>query len=294
MKIETDKGVIRGDLIFSSVLRYDITPVPSTFEASIMFDSQIAKSLANGRVINVNGFDYRIVKSDKKRTGDIQGLNEINVMSIICQLDSHHKISIARRVAIIKESTALSSIYRASGCSVSHVVNDIRIPRFSCFVGDTPSLFILAALQEAGGIMSWKKGRSRFQSIDQAMTQKEKYVLPDNTLQGGLSNLVERHSIPNYYSIDDKGEVVYGARSNPRTTRFSPHKTSSTVNRMSGVITQRAVIETGLSLDLYAGDIMGFTNSKPLLIVTAAHVFSAGSGDNGQQQYTKLWLGSPS
>ena len=110
-----DGKQIRGDLIKSAALRYDLAPIPVTLEAEIRAgDDDMEKRLAEGQLVSVGtGDSLRIVKSVRAVGRAAQGEREMTAIRITAMLDSCHSAAFVRSLAIIKESAALSAIYRA-------------------------------------------------------------------------------------------------------------------------------------------------------------------------------------
>ena len=284
---------IRGDLIKSAVLRSDLAPIPLTLEAEIRVDDDMAKRLAEGSILTLGSGDaMRIVKSIKADERVIQGEREMAAVSITAMLDTCHSISFVRSRAIIKESAALSAIYRAAGATLQAVDADFPAPRFSCFVGDTPSFHIARVLQEEGGVVRWKSGRLKFFRLADLFKQKAVADLPNNASDDVVSGFLERHEVPSFFSLNDAGGFVFGNRAKSRSVRYSPFKDVQRLRNMSRCLVLRKVLKTDFSGELAAGDLVNFAGGVPLCIITAAHVFESGTDGGGNNQYTRLWLGS--
>ena len=128
-----DGKQIRGDLIKSAALRYDLAPIPVTLEAEIRAgDDDMEKRLAEGQLVSVGtGDSLRIVKSVRAVGRAAQGEREMTAIRITAMLDSCHGAAFVRSRAIIKESAALSAIYRAAGATIKAVDADFPVPRGS-------------------------------------------------------------------------------------------------------------------------------------------------------------------
>jgi len=281
---------LRGDIIKSAVLRYDLSPVPSTLEAEIRVDDELRKLLAEGQIINCNGDDFRIIKPVGGSGKDAQGQHDLSVLQITALLNACHAVTFVRQRAIIKENAVLSEIYRAAGATLRPVDGDFKVDRFNCMVGGTPSFHIAKLLQEEGGVVRWKNGKLGFLRLPDLFKQKAAMLLPDNASENVVSGFLERHEIAAFYSISPTGEVVHGNREKPRSAEFVLGKNQLQLINMSRCLVQRKISKTSYNEKLHAGDLIDFVGSGPLVIVTAAHVFQGGTDGAGSNQYTKLWL----
>lgn len=289
---------IRGDLIKSAVIRSDMSPVPVTLEAEIRADEDMVKKLAEGEVITAGGSSassgdaMRIIKSTLVENRIVQGAREMDAIQITAMLDACHSIAFVRRRAVIKENSALSAIYRASGATIKSVDADFPVPRFYCPVGDTPSFHIARALQEEGGIVRWKDARLKFFRLPDLFKQDPIIELPENASDYIDSGFLERHEIPWFFSLDNSGGFVFGNQNKPRSVRYSPFKNTQRLRNMSRCLVQRKISKMNLSPGVAAGDLINFTGRDPLVVITSAHVFQSGTDGSGSNQYTRLWLGS--
>lgn len=289
MQITTEKGKqLRGDIIKRAVLRYDMTPVPATFEGEFRADSDMKKQLAEGKAINVNGDNFRIIKPVDGAGRDSQGTHDTGVMRITALLDACHAVTFVRDKSIIKENALLTEIYRASGATIKPVDNDFKAERFACPIGETPSFNIARVLQEEGGAVRWKNGKIKFFRLQDLFKQKAAMTLPDNANENVVSGFLERHQVPSFYSIDASGAIIYGNRSKARSAMFVPRKNQQQLINMSRVLVHRKESKISFNPGLFAGDLIDFGTVK-LVVVTVAHVLESGTDGSGSNQYTKLW-----
>lgn len=281
---------LRGDIIKSVVLRYDMSPVPATLEAEIRVDDELRKLLAEGKTINCNGDDFRIIKPVGASGREAQGQHDSGVLHITALLDACHQVTFVRQRAIIKENVVLSEIYRAAGATLKAVDGDFKVDRFNCMVGGTPSFHIASLLQEEGGVVYWRNSKLKFVRLPDLFKQKTVMSLPDNTSENVVSGFLERHEIPSFHSISSTGEIVHGNRDKARTSKFVPGKNQQQLINMSRCLVQRKISKLAYNDKLFAGDKIEFIGASPLVVVTAAHVFQSGTDGSGSNQYTKLWL----
>lgn len=281
---------IRGDIIKSFILRYDMSPVPATLEAEIRVDDELRKQLGEGKVINANGDDFRIIKPVGTVDNKTQGSHDISILHITALLESCYSVAFVRQRAIIKENSVLTEIYRAAGATIKAVDGDFYAGRFTCMNGETPSFHIARLLQDEGGVVRWRNGKLQFFRLADLFKQKPSLDLPNNAAEDIVSGFLERHEIPSFYSTAPDGSIIYGNRLKARSAKFAPGKNLQQLQNMSRCLVQRKVTKIPYHPSLRAGDLINFVGAEPLSIVTVAHVFIPGIDAGGAEQYSKLWL----
>lgn len=282
---------LRGDIVKSLVLRSDLSPVPVTLEAEIHVDDELSRQLAEGSILTTGAGDaLRIIQAVRSVGRAAQGARELSVVRITAMLDACHKVAFVRSRAIVKESAALSALYRAAGATIQALDADFPVPRFTCLVGSTPSFHIARILQEEGGVVRWKAGRLKFIRLADLFRQKATANLPNNASDDVESGFLEHHEIPSFFSLAASGSFVTGDLTKPREMRFSPHTNVQRLRNMTQCLVQRKVMKIDYADQLCAGDLIEFVGGVPLVIITAAHVFE--NGEDGNNQYTRLWMGA--
>jgi hypothetical protein len=282
---------LRGDIIKSAILRSDLAPVPASLEAEIRVDDELKKLLAEGKIITAGGDNFRIVKSEGGAGRESQGQHDTSAVKITALLDACQPVAFVRQKSIIKENASLAGIYRATGATLKAIDADFAVPRFSCFVGQTPSFHIARALQEEGGVVRWKSGKMTFFRLPDLFKQKTVMTLPGNAFDDIESGFLERHEVPFFYSLADDGSFVYGNRNKSRTARFVPFKNALRLQNMTRcLITRKVSKRLTYAPKLAAGDLISIAGADPLVIVTAAHAFFSGTDGSGSNQYSRLWL----
>ncbi|GAB4059180.1 hypothetical protein [Uliginosibacterium sediminicola] len=288
-------GQIPGDLIESAVLRSDLAPVPVTLEAVIRTTGtdDLSSMLAEGRTVTTGLGDVMHIAKTVPTISAVaaQGDTPVSAVQITAMLDDCKRVSYRRDRALIKERATLGAIYRAAGAKVN-VDGDFAVPRFSCLVGGTPSFHIAQVLQEEGGVVRWKKGRLQFFRLVDLFKQSSVMALPNIDAQDVKSEFLERHEVPWFFSLDESGSLIYGARETARSVRFSPFTNALRLRNMSDPLLVRKVVpRAAFSSHVCAGDVIDFVGGVPLAVITAAHVFKSGSDGHGRELYSRFWLG---
>ena len=294
-----DGNQIRGDLIKTAILRMDLAPIPMTLEADIRGgDDSIDSQLVVDKWLKLaNGDKMRIVKSTRVTDRGVQAQRQMVTYRVTALLDPCCAVSFVRKQAIIKETSALSVIYRAAGATIQTIDADFPVPRFYCPVGDTPTFQIARVLQEEGGAVRWKKSKLQFMRLPDMFKQKPIMSLPDNADDDVDSGFLERHEVPWFYSLKAAGGFLYGNRDKPRVTRYAPFQDEQKLRNMTRCLVHRKVIRIGYDSQITAGDlftIVGEDGKKTdLAVVTVAHAYVTGTDNAGEAEtYSRLWLGS--
>lgn len=288
-----DGTQIRGDMIVSATLRSDLAPIPCSLELDIRTgDESIEGKMAEGETISTGSGDkYKIVKSSKVQSKDVQGDSLMAVRRVTALLDSCHGIAFVRSRAIIKEQASLAAIYRAAGATIKAIDADFPVPRFCCPVGETPTFHIARILQEEGGIVRWKEGRLGFVRLPDLFKQQPVATIAHSAAEDVESGFLERHEVPWFFSLNDSAGFVFGNRDKPRSALFSPFKNEQRLRNMTRCLIRRKVAKVPLDMRSGAGELIQMADGRKLVVVTAAHRWES-TGDGGAgQNYSRLWLG---
>lgn len=283
---------IRGDVIKSAVLRSDLAPIPLTLEAEVRADADMVRLLAEGQTITAGADKLYIVKSVTGIDRAYQGQRELAATRITALLEPCHRVGFVRTTAIVKEDATLSAIYRAAGATIKAIDADFPVPRFTCLVGGTPTFPIARALQEEGGVVRWKGSRLKYVRLADLFAQKPVIDVPDDAADDVDSGFTERHMVPWFFSLDPRGEMVFGNREKGRSVQFSPFTDPGRLRALTRCLVRRKVSKLSYAPNILAGDLVNFIGGTKLAVITAAHVFESGTDGSGSNQYTRLWLGS--
>lgn len=292
MIIFTEKGdQIRGDLISKAVVRSSLVPVPMTLELEVRADDDLARLLAEGKVLEVGGNRFYIIKTTRVENRVAQGGRDFGGVKLIGVLDNCHTVAFIRETALVRSNTRLSAIYKAAGASFKVFDGDIPVERFACLKGQAPTFQIALVMLEEGGVMRWRNGRLGFVRLGDLFNQTTSISLPDNASDNVASGFLERHNAPRFYSVGIDGKTVDGNTQKARTAVYAPNKSPRQLQNMTRYLVHRKRVKRSLEERLMAGDLVDISGAKPLVIITAAHVFESGM-DGAGNQYSKLWLGA--
>lgn len=284
---------IRSGFILTACLRYDMAPIPVTFEGQIRLTNETAQLLQDGALIKVNEIPFRIIKCEPLRNagGGVQGDLPLSAVSITAFPEAVVGVARRRRAAVIGMSTTFSSLYRSCGATVS-VDGDMTIGRFACFKGDVPTMQLAKVLQEESAVLFWKSGRVKLMRLRELMTQEPITDLSVTASEDVQSDFLETDEIPLYISTGPDGKFLSGERSNDaQAVTYTPRKTGRELGQMARVLVRRKVITGQPNLEVQAGAVVD-VRGKPLVVMTAVHYMQNGTDGGESAQYSRYWMGS--
>lgn len=287
-----EKLLVDGEYLKKFILRNDLVPIPVTIEADIRAEDESLRFFEQGKKIyTANDDEFVIIKSKVVKSGKMQGVNMAQYVSVIAVLSSVVEACYIKNRAIKKTSTSLSDIYRSIGCRLESINGDITVPVFNCAAGEPPSFQIAVILQESAGTICWRDGVLSFKRLIELFKQEALNDIPITSAESLKSGFLERHEIPSFYSTDENGNFIFGNQEKSRTARYVANKDLMTLRNMSTCLVLKQISRINYNDNIVAGDLIQINESESLVVITAAHVFSAGVDGDSPQQYSKLWLG---
>lgn len=284
---------LRGDFILSACLRYDLAPIPLTFEGQVRLTPDTAADFQDGRVIRVNEIDFRIVKSEpvQNKGGLTQGSYPLSAVSITAFPDSLVNVARRRRTAVIAKNTSFAAVYRSCGATAA-VLGDIDIGRFACFKGSVPTFQLATVMQEEAAALMWRGGKVELMRLRDMLAQEPVSSQPAIASEDVRSSFLEGDEIPVYFSVGPDGNFLGGPqRQDGQAAAYSPRKSERELGLMGRVLVRRKVVACMLDIGIRAGDVFS-VQGAPLVVMTAAHYMQNNVDGGGAKQYSRLWLGS--
>ncbi|WP_321946573.1 hypothetical protein [Paraburkholderia sp. J10-1] len=286
-----DVNGLRGDLVVSACLRYDLAPIPLTFEAGIRTTQATATDFQQDKIITVNEVEFQIVKTEPLPNAiGVQGSEPISATRIIAFPRGCVGVARPRSSAVVFGSATLGGIYRACGATMP-VTGDFPVGRFACLVGDVPTFHIGRLLQEEAAVITWRKQQLAAMRVQDIFKQTPSTNIDIEVSEDLRSEFLEADQIPVYVSTGPDGKFVFGAARGPsRTVHYTPSKTVRELNYMSAILVRRKVIKAAPNLTVRAGDVLSIRGT-PYAVITAAHYEQNDTDGSGAQQYSRFWLG---
>ncbi|MCA8037132.1 hypothetical protein LGM46_29630 [Burkholderia arboris] len=286
-----DVNGLRGDFVLSADLRFDLAPIPATFEARLRITPQTAADYRDNALITVNEMPFRIIKSEPSpNAGGVQGSSPIAAVSIVALPEGCQAVARPLTRAVVFRNAGLAAIYRACGATVP-LDGDFVVGRFSCFIGSVPTYRIAQVLQEESAVVTWRKGRLSATRLRELFQQQPLDALDIESADDVYSGFLEADQIPAYFSVGPDGAFVQGQRSGaPQAMQYSPRKNVRELNAMNRVMVRRKVVSGVLNPTIRAGDLFD-VRGTPLAVMTAVHHMENDTDGQGMRQLSKFWLG---
>jgi hypothetical protein len=279
--------------ILSACLRYDMAPIPVTFEARVRLTNETAQVVQDGALIRVNEIPFRIIKCEPLRNagGSVQGDLPLSAVSITAFPDSLVGVARRRRTAVIGKNTSFSTLYRACGATAS-VDGDMSVGRFACFKGDVPTEPLAPLVHEVSAVEVWKAGRVALVRLRDLMAQAPLTSLTVIESEDVQSDFLEADEIPQYVSTGPDGKFLIGERrSEAQAVAYTPRKTSRELGLMGRVLVRRKVVTGTPNLQVQAGTVLD-VRGVPMAVVSARNKQPKRSAGGDIAQYSRYWLGS--
>lgn len=282
---------LRGDAMLKAVQRFDLTAVPSTLEVALRVDASMDASIAAGQQLVAGEAEdrYRIVKVTRVPNTQDESGNAPELVHCIAVLEPFYALAQPMPRAVVKERRSMGEVYRACGAT-PRVADDIPTERFTCFVGQFPTEGIQQLLQEEAAGPVWAGGRVSFKRLPDLFKGRPIDSLPVDTTRAVESPFLEQHQVPTAMSTDAVGSVVLGRTTIPRGTVYLPRMPARVLNNMATCLVVRRTLVGAFAGHIRAGDGFDVAGVRHV-VVTAAHSWETGSGGQGANQVTRLWLG---
>jgi hypothetical protein len=284
---------LRGDMVLECDLRFDLAPIPATFEAKIRTTPLIAADYQEGKTITVNDMAFRIVKAEpiSNAGSGAQGDYPLSGTSITAFISGCADVGKVQTRAVIRRNSGIASIYRALG-GTAPFKGDINIPRFTCFKGDIPTFMLTQVLQEEAAALMWRNGAVHVMRLVDMFRQAPVEELTIENSEDVRSSFLEEDQIPIYISAQPDGSIAQGRRRSDRqSVAYTPRKSIGTLNSMGKVLVQRKTLKAQPNPALRAGDVISIRQIPYVVMSTVLHS-EAGVDGGSPDQYSRIWLGA--
>jgi hypothetical protein len=283
-----DSAVIAQAFILSAILRTDLVPLPVSLELELKYDDGLAKELIEGTTLYVSSkaIPLQIVKSEIKKSLDNPNRGVIVIVALLANCVA---IGFRRQKAVILKNNSLGAIFKACGAKIS-IKNDFTVPLFASFVGQLPSEMIAKVLQEESAVIRLDNKQLDCMRLADLVKQPPKLNLPQGVGEQIESGFLQRHLVPSFYTTDDNRAIVKGNTQKVRDLQYVSRHSQKSTYAMTAALIVKHIITLSYDEDYQAGDVVTI-DSKPMAIVTAAHVWQTENEGEQASQYTRLWLG---
>lgn len=287
----SDGTAIRGDIIAKAEQRYDLTPVPSTLELFLRVEASMDATIQEGAVLlaGAKAERYRIIKINRAPSGWVQGgADPVEIAQVIAVLDAVAEIARPLPRAVVREGGSLGDIYRACGAR-ARITSDVPAQLFVCPAGHIATPGIAQVLQEEAAAVVWRNEAVVFTRLADLFSQEPVQRVASDAAKLIESRFLEQHDIPAGVSTAPDGGIVQGRTDSPRPLLYLPRTPERVLNNVTRCLVTRRVLSASYSGDVQAGSCIEVAGIKHV-IVTASHLWQAGSDGGAAVQTSRFWL----
>lgn len=283
--------LLPADMIHRGVLRSDLAPVPRTLELTVSLADDLEQRLAVGQSVwaGYEWLEYRVVKTTPHvPLGEVQGERQRQGMTVTAILAACADLAYPCERAVVQYGKTFAAAYRAAGGRLPFAA-DLALPSFVCFIGQYATRPLAQVLQEAGAALVLRDGRASVIRLRDLLKEPPQESIEQVASTARVdSDLLELHTVPAFYSLDDAGAVVMGDRARGRAMRFLPRASLASLNNASHVPVQRHTLPCAYAPHIRAGDVIEVMG-EPVFTITAAHAWERLEGVI--ESRSQLWLG---
>jgi len=284
----SDGGGIPASGLISVIYRSDLVPVPISLELVVKADDRLQKLLSVSSLLTLpSGAVVTVVKSQVINEQSIKMGRRIAAIHVIAVLAGCEALlSVAPR-AIELKGTSFNEVYRALGAKI-RIKRDIKLARFVCLKGQSPTAAIAMALQKEAAVMVYQNSGLNVTRLNELFVG-DTILFDKSAVQWVENPNLIHHDNTNYLSIDDNGTDILGSARANRTVRYFPRADNRELQNLRRVLITKATINRPLDDRLEAGRLVTVEDKK-LAILTAAHRYDSGALGGQAITASKAWL----
>lgn len=291
--LKANKTIPFSDVL-SEILRFDLLPVPLSFEFSVKMTDEYMSLFAEGNEILVGDIDAPliIIKSQPLKTQTIKNGERIGAIACVAILSGMENLIKSTNKAIIQNATSFNAVVRACGCKLS-LNAGVPLAKFVCLKGVIPTYCIATALQKEACVFGFIGGKVSVIKIDDLFKKDASMTLDDSAIAWINSQVIVDIHRNAYVGIDKDGSTVLGSSGSTSGIGVVQKAglTSRELKNMSKVLVTRGTIVRPLDTNIKAGDLVKI-GEKSYVILTVAHRFDTGALGGSSVTATKIWIAS--
>ena len=282
--------VISGADLVTATLRTDLVPVPVTLELTALSTPELDKALVVGAELLVGdiGISITIIKAMPIKTQTIKNGRRIGGVACTGVLSSCNQLMVPVNHAIDLTDTTFGGAVRASGATIA-IANDLPLPRFVCFKGQTPSHQIAKYLQQEAAVVVFRRGQLSIIKIDALLADEPIGNYDSSAIAWIDSPNVQATKTPSFVSIGIDGSTVEGENTTTgRPVSYLPGLDTRQLKNLEKVLITRGTMIRPLDYKLQAGQVIQVGKMKLVILTSANHVNTS----TNSVMATKVWLAS--
>ena len=282
--------VISGADLVTATLRTDLVPVPVTLELTALSTPELDKALVVGAELLVGdiGILITIIKAMPVKTQVIKNGRRIGGVACTGVLTSCKKLMEPVNNAINLTDTTFGGAVRASGATIA-IADDLPLPRFVCFKGQTPSHQIAKYLQQEAAVIVFRRGQLSILKVDALLADEPIGKYDSSAIAWIDSPNVQATKTPSFVSMGADGSSVEGENTTTgRPVSYLPGLDARQLKNLEKVLITRGTMIRPLDYKLQAGQLIQVGKMKLTILTSANHVNTT----TNSVMATKVWLAS--
>lgn len=287
--LDNDKPLSDHD-VASSVLRYDLVPIPVTLEMTVNASPLALAHLGVGRTVYLaDGTAFTIVKSQSYMGSKILDGNRTGAIAVTAVLSGCEALIHATPKAINIKDASFAEIYRACGAKV-RFGSDMKVNDFVCFKGQMATTRIAWALQKEAACVFYDitDHTVKVKRINELMTQAPTIYDPTAVVWQSHAHAFGDIA-PHHLSIDKDGTQIIGTSPDKGRMDYMPRCDHRELVNLSCVLMMRGTIQRAVDERLLASKLVSVSD-KNYLVATSAICYQSGAFGGHSDLSIKAWL----
>lgn len=285
--------LLTANELLSVVLRTDCVPVPVTLELSVQSNTNTDNEMVIGAelLVGSTGLSITLVKVQPIKTQIIKDARRIGGFACLGILSGCQRLIEPTNKAIILNDTSLIGAMRACGARMPAGA-DIPLPKFVCLKGQIPTVEIAKRLQQEAAVIMLEGNRLAAVKIDTLFKSNPIAKYDPSAVTWIESPSLEKLGVRSFVSVATNGSTIENAGNQTgRAVSYMPQMDTRQLKNLEKVLIHRGSMLRPMDTRLQGGRIIS-VQSKPYLILTAAHRFDTAALGGNSITATKIWLSS--
>jgi hypothetical protein len=218
--IEKTGYVIPHNVLMSSLVRYDLIPVPLTLEFKIQVNEETA-ALEEKQIILIgeDEIPVTIVKKINRDPDIVQDGKFIKIATYIAFLSGCEKLINPAEKASLLSSTNFSEAYRACGVKIPFG-SDIPLLDFHSFYGKTPSFEVAKRCCEEAAVILFKDNKLHAKRLNDLKKQSPILDINGRAVEWEKNPFMEKNTVKNFISVGPDGSTIEESLKGSQKTTF--------------------------------------------------------------------------
>jgi hypothetical protein len=279
--------------LLSVVLRTDCVPVPVTLELNVQSNENTDAEMVVGAELLLGdpAISITLIKVRPIKTQVIKDGRRIGGFACLGILSGCQRLIEPTNKAIILNDTSLIGAMRACGARMA-AGDDIPLSKFVCLKGQIPTVEIAKRLQQESAVIMLQGGQLAAVKIDTLLKSEPIAKYDPSAVVWVDSPALQKLHRRSFVSVAPDGSTIENeGNQTGLAVAYMPQMDTRQLKNMEKVLIHRGSMLRPMDTRLQGGRVISI-QSKPYLILTAAHRFDTGALGGNSVNATKIWLSS--